>query len=174
MHRLADQIFPQHRTERGASIAAARKRSAPRALQLNVPPPAVAVDHFAQKQRPPVAKLWHEMAELVAGIGLGQRCRSLGCFIACQDFRACSGIEGSGIQPQFLRQFAVKLDQRRPRHRCGLPGNVEALQFTGKRIVEGESSGLRVVGNLHHDLHHSVALSGVVRSSNQAPPHSTG
>src|ERR1700752_72282 len=63
VHRFANQVFPQHRPERSAAVARTRKRRWPRALELNVATPSVAIDHLTQKQRAPVAKLGHKAAE---------------------------------------------------------------------------------------------------------------
>ena len=46
------------------AVAVARKRRLARALELDVPAPAIAVDHFAQQDGAPVAQLRHEIAEL--------------------------------------------------------------------------------------------------------------
>ena len=77
VHRLTNQIFPKHRTESGQAIAGPRKRRASRAFELNITAPAMDVDDLAQKQRPTIAELWNEVAELVTGIGLCQRRGSL-------------------------------------------------------------------------------------------------
>jgi hypothetical protein len=44
--RLADQIFAQHRADRGAAIAIAREMRRAGALQLDVAAAAVAIDHL--------------------------------------------------------------------------------------------------------------------------------
>src|SRR3546814_15597488 len=67
VHRLADDVFAQHRAERGTAVAAARERGAAGALELDVPPDAVTPDHFAQQDRPAVAALRHPAAELETG-----------------------------------------------------------------------------------------------------------
>jgi MFS family permease len=78
VHRLADQHLAQHRADRGLAVAAARERRAARALEGDVAAPAVAVDHLAEQQRAAVAELRREAAELVAGVGLGDRLGALG------------------------------------------------------------------------------------------------
>ena len=150
VHRFADQVFTQHRAERGAAVACAGKRRGPRALELNVAAPAVAVDHLAQEQRPPIAELRREAAELVPSVGLSQRQRSLGCLIAGKDSRALFGIESVGVEPQFLGQLAIEFNQLRPRHLRRLPGHVEALKFARIAVVESEAAGASVVWNMHH------------------------
>jgi hypothetical protein len=78
MHGLADQHFAQHRADGGFAVTIARKRRAPRTLEGEVATVAVSVDDFADQQRAAVAQLRREVAELVAGISLGDRRRPLG------------------------------------------------------------------------------------------------
>ena len=75
---------------------------------MNVTAPPAAVEHFTQQQRPPVAQLGREAAELVASVGLRQWHRSLRNHIARKNLRAFLGIERLGIEPQFLSQRTVE------------------------------------------------------------------
>ncbi len=70
-HRLADDILPEHGTERRAAVAAPGERGGARALQLQVAALAVAVDHFTEQDSAAVAELRHEIAELMPRIGGG-------------------------------------------------------------------------------------------------------
>ena len=81
-HRLADEVLAQHRAERGASVAAARERRASGALELDVASPPVGADDLAEQDRPPVAELRDEPAELMAGVRERERLR------ACRDLVA--------------------------------------------------------------------------------------
>jgi hypothetical protein len=74
--RLADEVFAQHRTEGGASVAAARERRASGTLELDVASSPVRADDLAEKDRPPVAELRDEPAELMAGIRERERLRA--------------------------------------------------------------------------------------------------
>ena len=56
VHRLADDVFAQHRADRGQAVAAARERRGARTLEMEVAKPAVGVDDFAQQQRASVAQ----------------------------------------------------------------------------------------------------------------------
>ena len=85
-HRLADDVFAQHRTERGAAVAAARERRRAGPLELDVAADAVRVDHLAEQDGAAVAELGHEMAELVAGIGHRDRVRAVGNAFSGEDF----------------------------------------------------------------------------------------
>ena len=78
VHGLADQHLAQHRPDRGLAVAAARERRAARALQGDVAALAGAVDHLAEQHRAAVAELRREAAELVPGIGLGDRFGAFG------------------------------------------------------------------------------------------------
>jgi len=53
VHRLGDDIFAQHRAERGAAVALARERRPARAFELDVAPRAAAVDDLAEQDRAP-------------------------------------------------------------------------------------------------------------------------
>jgi hypothetical protein len=100
--------------------------------------------------------LRHEAPELVAGVGLRQRHRSVGCLIARKDSSAFLSIESTGIQAQFFSQLAVKLKQPRLRHLRRLPSHVEALKFARIRILEAESRGGSVAGKVRHSVISSV------------------
>src|SRR4029077_18207335 len=125
VHRFADQVFTQDGPECCPAVASARKRRRTGTFKLNVTTPSVAVDHLAQEQRPPIAKLGHETPELVAGVRFDQRRRSSGCFVAATEPRAYFVIESTGIQQQFFSQLTVELNHPRPPHLRRLPGYVE-------------------------------------------------
>ena len=57
VHGLGDDVFAQHRPERGAAVAAARKRRRHGARQLDVFARAVAADNVAEQDRAAVAEL---------------------------------------------------------------------------------------------------------------------
>ena len=57
MHRLAAQEFAHRRAQHRAPVGAARVRRRPGALELQLPALAVGVDHFAERDRAPVAEL---------------------------------------------------------------------------------------------------------------------
>ncbi len=78
LHGLAEDILPQDRSEPGPPVAPAREGRAARALELDVEALARRVQDLAEEDRPTVAELRHEVAELVAGIGHGQRVRAVG------------------------------------------------------------------------------------------------
>ena len=73
MHRFADDVFAQHRSDRGQAVTAARERGAPGTLEVDVANAPVGVDELAEQQRTPVAQLRDEAAELMPGVGLCYR-----------------------------------------------------------------------------------------------------
>ena len=56
VHRLADDVFPQHRAERRTAVAAAREPRLARSLQLDVDAFAGGRDLFAKQNRAAVTK----------------------------------------------------------------------------------------------------------------------
>ena len=105
-HRLAHDVLAQHGAERGASVAAARERRAPRALELDVASLAVLADDLAEQDRAPVAELRHEAAELVPGVRERDRLRALGQRVAGEHLRALGRSE---LRP---RSSAEQLGER--------------------------------------------------------------
>ena len=99
-HRLADDVFAQHRTQRGAAIAAAREWRRARALELDVAADAVGVDDLAEQDGAAVAELRHEMAELVAGIGHRDRVGAVGDALAGEDFGALRAVQPVRIEAE--------------------------------------------------------------------------
>ncbi|GCC47720.1 hypothetical protein chiPu_0031879, partial [Chiloscyllium punctatum] len=110
-HRLADDVFAQDRTERGAAIAAARERCWATSLELDVAAEAALVDDFAEQDGAAVAELGNKVPELVAGIGHGDRVGPLGQPLAGEDFGALRCCQQVRIQPELDRQRPVQLDQ---------------------------------------------------------------
>ena len=80
--RLRDRLPNPPRTP---TIAAAGERGAPRSLELEVEPNAVGCDQFAEEQGPAVTESGRVPAELVTGVGLGDRRRVGGHRVAGQD-----------------------------------------------------------------------------------------
>ena len=105
-HGLADDVFAQHRSERGAAVAAARKRRRAGPLELDVAADAVLVDDFAEQDGAAIAQLGHKMPELVAGIGHRDRVGALGDALAGQNLGAFRAIEQVRIEPELDSQRA--------------------------------------------------------------------
>ena len=109
-HRLGHDVFTQHRPERRAPVAAARERRRAGALQLQVEAPALAVDDLAQEHRPPVAELRHEIAELVARIGHGDRLGAVRDPLAGEHRDPLRRLQLVRIEAERLRQRLVERD----------------------------------------------------------------
>ena len=146
LHGLADQVFAQHGAQRGFAVAAARKRCAPGTLEGDVAAPAAAVDDFTQQQRPAIAQLRRKAAELVAGIGLGDRCGPLGQFVAAEQGGPQGRVQHLNGQPEFVGQRPIELHQRGLRRLGGLPRHVGALELARIGVVEGEAGGRGIGG----------------------------
>ena len=147
-HRLADDVFAQHRTERRAAVAAARERRRARALELDVAPHARAIDHLAQQDGAAVAELRHEVAELVAGIGERDRLRAGGEAVAGQDLDGLRRRQHVGIEAELAGQRLVDLDQARRRDRRRIEPGIEALRQPRIAVVEAQRPARRPVAAL--------------------------
>jgi hypothetical protein len=73
VHGLTHQVLPQHGSECGLAVTAAREWGSARSLQGDVTASAMTVNDFAKQQSAAIAELRREAAELVPGIGLRQR-----------------------------------------------------------------------------------------------------
>ena len=78
VHGFADHVLAQHRPNGRFAVPAARERRLAGALERDVAPLAVPVDHFTQQKRAAVAQLRLEAAELVTGVRLRQGRGALG------------------------------------------------------------------------------------------------
>jgi hypothetical protein len=100
MPSAAIDVLAQHWTKRRPPITVPRERRATGPFQLNVTAHSVPVDDFAEKDRPSVPELRHEMPELVAGIrerdGLGTVRNAL----AREDLNPLGAGEPVGIKSQ--------------------------------------------------------------------------
>ena len=128
VHRLADQHLAQHRTDRRLAVAAARERRPARALQGDVATPAGAIDHLAEQHRPTVAELRREAAELVPGVGLGDRLGAFGHRVAGEERRAGLAAERRRVEAELFGQRRVEEQRLRRRHGLGAPRHREALR----------------------------------------------
>src|ERR1700733_775529 len=107
-HRLADDVFAQHRPERRASVAPPGKRRGARPLELDVAAHAVAIDHLAEKNGTTVTELRYESPELVTGISHGERLASLGHPVARKNLHPLRGGKLFRIEPEMPGEFLVQ------------------------------------------------------------------
>ncbi len=105
MHRLADDVFAQHRPERGAPVAAAREPRLPGPFQLHVEAIAGRRDLLAEQDRPAVAED-REVTELVAGVRLRDGPPAFGQGIAGEDRGAFGPLERFRVEPELLSRAA--------------------------------------------------------------------
>ena len=138
-HGLADDVFAQHRAERGAAVAVAREGRPPGALELDVAPRAVPPHHLAEQDGAPVAELRHEVAELVPGIGERDRRRALGHAVAGQDLDALGAGQFLGIEPEALGQPGIHPHQPRRGHGRRIEACVKARRQARVAVVEGKA-----------------------------------
>ena len=138
MHRLADQVFAQHRPEHRLAVANARERRAPGPLEMDIAPAARPVDHLADQQRAAIAELGREATELVPGIGHGERRGTPRAFGTGED--RCPGlrIQRARVEPELRRQRPVQPQHSRCRNPGAPPRHVEAFEVAGIAVVEAE------------------------------------
>ena len=81
------------------------------------------------------------MAELVAGIGHGDRVGAIGHALAGEDFGTLRGLQQVRIEPKLNRQRAVELDQARGGHRGGRNAGKKVCRKGRIAVLEGEMQG---------------------------------
>jgi hypothetical protein len=126
VHRFGYDILPQHRPKGRPSVAPAGKRRFSCPFQLDIPAHTLAVDDLAQQDRASVAKLRHEIAELVAGIGHGDRHRAFRQAVAGKDRSQLLIAHPGKIEVELLGERSVEADQPR----CGDRSRVYRLEKT--------------------------------------------
>ncbi len=136
MHGFADDIFAQHRPQCRLAIAAPRKGRATGAFQLHISAPTVAIDQFAEQEGAAIAQLRREVAELMAGVGLGQGQRAFRDLIPGKNGGTQFIVQRGTVDPQLLRQCLVQQQQSGCWCRGRLPGSVKTLQITRIGIVK--------------------------------------
>ena len=149
MHRLADDVFAQHRPERGAPVTAAGERRLPRPFQLNVDAIAGGRDLLAEQDRAAIAE-GREVAELVAGVRLRDRPRAVGHGIAREDRGAFGTVERLRLEPKPRRERPVERDQARLADRRRGRRRVEELRQLRVGVLEAPAC--------HADHHSGRAL----------------
>jgi len=135
MHRLADDVFPQHGPERGPPITATGERRLPCPFQLNVQAIAGRRDLLAEQDRAAVAESG-EVAELVTGIRLTDRSTPFGQGIAGEDRGPVGTIERLRLESKHGRQGPVERDQARLANRRWRRMRVEELRQIRIRVLE--------------------------------------
>ena len=128
MHGLANQVFPQHRADRRTAVAAAGERGGAGTLKLDVIPVAIGTDQSSpSRMARPSARLRREVAELMAGIGLGNGLGGFGNSGSGESGNAFLGFEHSWVKAEKAGKVVVDLDQARGADRGGVEAGEKAL-----------------------------------------------
>ena len=93
------------------------------------------------RPEPPIAQLRRKMAELMAGVGLGDRLGTFRHQTAGQCCDARRGCQRRRVCSEFAGQFLVQADQGRLACRRRLPENVELLEVADIGVVKGKKAG---------------------------------
>ena len=147
-HRLADDVLAQDRSERGAAIAVAGERRGAGALELDVAAHAVGIDDLAEKNGPAITELRHEVAELVAGIGHGERLAELGHPVARKDRHALGRRKQSGIEPELAGEILVQPNEAGRSDGRRRQTRKEPLRQPRVAVVEGKNVIASVVASI--------------------------
>ncbi len=139
VHRFAQDVFAQDRTHRRLAITAPGEGGAAGAFELDVAALAARIDYFAEQESAAVAELRHEVAELMAGVGLGQRLGAGGNVVTGKDLGADGGIKGVRVEAQFAGKGVVQLEESGSRRRSGGGRGVEARKVMGVGVIEEEA-----------------------------------
>ena len=113
MHRLAAEELADGRAQHRASVGRARVGRRPGPFELDVVPPALRIDRFAQQERAAVAKLRHEVSELMTRIGCGNRLGAFRNRLTRKNLRQGLRIKPGKIKPQRVGERLVQRNQTR-------------------------------------------------------------
>jgi hypothetical protein len=102
---------------------------------------AFSVDDLAEEKCSPVAEPRDVPAELVAGVGLGNRSGAGRHLVAHQKPDAVGAPQRGGVEPELDGQRLVEHEEAGVRRFLGLPGNGQLRELTGEAVLEG--GGLR-------------------------------
>ena len=138
VHRLADEILAQHRPERSATVAPARKRRRARTLELDVAAAPVAINDFPEQNGTPIAELRYELPELVPGIGCRERFRPRGNTLPREDRDPLRAFKSLGIETEIDGERPIQPHQSRRLDRCRRDPGEEAVRQARVAVVEGE------------------------------------
>src|SRR3954447_20064694 len=98
VHRLADDVFAQHRADRGQTVAASRERRGSRTLEVKVTNRPVVAGDLAEQKRASVTEPRDESAELVAGIGRRAGRGAAGHKATNKDLQSSGALQPARIQ----------------------------------------------------------------------------
>ena len=137
VHGLADDILAQHRAHHGLAVSAPGERGSPGPLEMKVAAAPLYIDHLAEQQRAAVPEAGRVHAELVAGVGLGDRRDPLRGLPGQQrDARRLPQLRR--IDAQLDRQLLVEHQQLGVGRRGRRPRHGQARHLAGVGILEPE------------------------------------
>ena len=137
VHGLADDILAQHRPYHGLAVGAPGERGAPGPLDMEVAAAPLCIDHLAEQQRAAIPEARRVAAELVAGVGLGDRRDPLrGLPSQQRDARRLPELRR--IDAQLDRQLLVEHQQSGGGRRGRSPRHGKAGHLAGVGILEPE------------------------------------
>jgi hypothetical protein len=139
VHRLADDVLAQHRSDGGQAVAPSRERSAPGTLQVQISQPAVGVDDLAEEEGAAVAESRCVAAELVTGVGLRHRGGAVGDEVADQQAQALGGLQRVAVQTELGGQRFVEDQQLWVWRLRGLPGHSHLRELPRETVAEDDS-----------------------------------
>lgn len=137
MHRLADDVFAQHRTHRGQAVAPAGEWCRTRTLEVDVAEPAVGVSQLAEQHCAPVAQSRDVTTELVTGVGLRYRRGPGRHKVADQKPQPVGTLKPCRVEAELLGQGSVESQQPRVGKGLGLPADRHLGQVARKVVVQG-------------------------------------
>ncbi len=164
VHRLADDVLAQHRADGRQPVAAAGKRGAARAFEVNVAEPAVSVDELAEQQRATIAQPRDIAAELVPGIGLCDGRGAVGNVVADQESQSIGTVQPGRVESQLAGQWRVEGQQPRLGEGPSVPTDGQLGQVAGEAVVQSNGGWVdgpppartlrvRIVGRIRCDAH---------------------
>ena len=133
VHRLADEVLAEHRADCRPTVAPARERRTPRALEVDVAPAPVDVKDLAEEQRPPVAEPRRPAAELVAGVALGDGRQPVGDTRPEKQGDAVAAVQRVGFSAELGGEPVVEHEHLGRAGRGRRPRLVQALEVADVR-----------------------------------------
>ena len=170
VHRLADDVFPQHRPERGAAVTPAGEPRLPCPFQLNVYAIAGWRDLLAKQDRAAIAE-GSEVAELVAGVRLGDGSPAFGHHIARENRGAFGTLERLRLESEHGRERPVESGQARFANRSRCRMRVEDLRQLRVGVLEVPACHVTIIAGaqISGDMGKTRSSEHVRRSTSIAP-----
>ena len=141
VHELGDEVLPQDRSHDRAAVTAPGEGSASGPLERDVAAPAVGVDDLPEQVSATVAEHRGEVAELVAGVGLGDRFGPLGDVVAREDRDPVRGAQGVRVEAELVGEVRVEGEQLGGAHGDRVGPYPEPVELADEGVVAGPPHG---------------------------------